>query len=87
MQLKLDVCWGDSLPDVPRLFAPEDCGAGDDFLSITSDKHVKACSFQQTWAGIPFETVADLRAIWERGRLARQAALIGGCASDQSRAE
>lgn len=78
--LKLDVCWGDALPDVPRLFQTEDCGAGDDFLSITSDKHVKACSFQQTSTGIPFETVNDLRRIWSQRRLLRQAAHIGGCA-------
>lgn len=78
--LKLDVCWGDALPDVPRLFQDEDCGAGDDFISITSDKHVKACSFQQTSTGIPFETVDDLRRIWSQRRLLRQAAQIGGCA-------
>jgi MoaA/NifB/PqqE/SkfB family radical SAM enzyme len=78
--LKLDVCWGDALPEVPRLFETGDCGAGDDFLSITSDKHVKPCSFAQTSVGIPFETVEDLRRIWEARRSARQAALIGGCA-------
>lgn len=80
VQLKLDVCWGDSLPDVPRLFTEADCGAGDDFLSITSDKHVKVCSFQQTQTGIAFETLDDVRRIWEQQRRARQAALIGGCA-------
>jgi MoaA/NifB/PqqE/SkfB family radical SAM enzyme len=80
IQLKLDICFGDSLPDVPRLFSEPDCGAGDDFLSITSDKHVKACSFQGTATGIPFETVADLRAIWESRRKMQQAAHIGGCA-------
>ncbi len=80
VQLKLDVCWGDSLADVPRLFTEADCGAGDDFLSITSDKHVKACSFQQTQTGIAFETLDDVRRIWEQQRMARQAALIGGCA-------
>jgi hypothetical protein len=80
IQLKLDVCWGSSLPDIPRLFIHDDCGAGDDFLSITSDKHVKVCSFQQTSTGIPFETLADVRTIWQQQRQARQAALIGGCA-------
>jgi MoaA/NifB/PqqE/SkfB family radical SAM enzyme len=80
IQLKLDICFGDSLPDVPRLFTEPDCGAGDDFLSITSDKHVKACSFQRTSTGIAFESVADLRAIWESRRKAQQAAHIGGCA-------
>ncbi|HLY25439.1 MAG TPA: radical SAM protein [Aggregatilineales bacterium] len=80
VQIKLDVCWGDSLGDVPRLFSRDDCGAGDDFLSITSDKHVKVCSFQQTNTGLPFDTIADLRQIWERLRKSRLAATIGGCA-------
>jgi MoaA/NifB/PqqE/SkfB family radical SAM enzyme len=80
VQIKLDSCWGDSLLDVPRLFDEPDCGAGDDFLSITSDKHVKVCSFQRTKTGIPFESVADLRRIWETRRAMRQPALIAGCA-------
>lgn len=78
--LKLDSCWGDALPSVPRLFQSDDCGAGDDILSITSDKHIKPCSFHQTWTGMPFETLADVRAYWEKRRLARSIALIGGCA-------
>lgn len=80
IQLKLDVCWGDSLPDIPRLFTEPDCGAGDDFLSITSDKHVKVCSFQGTPTGLAFDTIADLRAIWESRRKTLQPAHIGGCA-------
>jgi MoaA/NifB/PqqE/SkfB family radical SAM enzyme len=80
IQIKLDVCWGSSLPDIPRLFTHADCGAGDEFLSITSDKRVKVCSFQLTNTGIPFETVDELRQIWERQRMRRQAAKIGGCA-------
>ena len=78
--LKLDVCWGNSLPDVPRLFQANDCGAGDDFLSITSDKHIKGCSFQETSAGIPFETVDDLHTIWTQQRSLLRAAHLGGCA-------
>jgi MoaA/NifB/PqqE/SkfB family radical SAM enzyme len=77
-QIKLDVCWGDVLPDVPRLFEMADCGAGDDFLSITSDKHLKPCSFHH-WT-IPFETLADVRHYWEQKRKVQQAAHIGGCA-------
>jgi hypothetical protein len=80
IQMKLDVCWGDNLPEVPRLFSHDDCGAGDEFLSITSDKHVKACSFQPSDTDLPFETLADVRAIWEQQRHRRIAALIGGCA-------
>ncbi len=80
VQIKLDVCWGSSLPDVPRLFTADDCGAGDGFLSITSDKRVKVCSFQQSNGGIPFATLPDVCAIWEKQRKLRTAALIGGCA-------
>lgn len=77
-QIKLDVCWGDVLPDVPRLFERADCGAGDGFLSITSDKHIKPCSFHH-WT-IPFQTLTDVRHYWEEKRHARQAAMVGGCA-------
>ncbi len=76
--IKLDVCWGDHLPGVPRLFAPEDCGAGDDFLSITSDRQIKPCSFHHVT--IPFDTLDDVRRYWESRRAARDAARIGGCA-------
>lgn len=76
--VKLDVCWGGALPDVPRLFAEPDCGAGDGFLSITSDRHIKPCSFHQ-WT-VPFETLDDVRGWWARMRARRVAAATGGCA-------
>ncbi|MEO8394195.1 MAG: radical SAM protein [Chloroflexota bacterium] len=77
-QIKLDACWGDLLPSVPHLFEMSDCGAGDEFLSITSDKRIKPCSFHH-WT-IPVETLDDVRVYWERQRANRQAAAIGGCA-------
>ncbi len=77
-QIKLDVCWGDLLPDVPCLFETHDCGAGDGFLSLTSDRRIKPCSFHH-WA-IPFETLDDVRVYWQARRAVRQAAAIGGCA-------
>jgi MoaA/NifB/PqqE/SkfB family radical SAM enzyme len=77
-QIKMDVCWGDSLPDVPRLFVEDDCNAGDDYLSITSDKQVKACSFMAD--GIAFASVADLREIWEKHRKSKIAEQVIGCA-------
>jgi hypothetical protein len=80
LTLKLDICWGDALADVPRLFRAEDCGAGDEFLSITSDKHIKGCSFMGTSMGVPFDTINDLRAIWSARRTHRTAARIAGCA-------
>lgn len=77
-QIKLDVCWGDMLPDVPRLFDQPDCGAGDEFISITSDKQIKPCSFHH-WT-IPFQTLSDVRTWWTKQRQSQQAAAIGGCA-------
>lgn len=76
-QIKLDVCWGDMLPDVPRLFLADDCNAGDDYLSITCDKRVKACSFMSE--GVAFETVADVKRIWRAMRQAKTAAPVIGC--------
>lgn len=77
-KIKLDVCWGDNLPHVPRLFAEDDCLAGDEFLSITSDKRVKPCSFHHE--GIAIDSLKDVRSYWEQARDARRAARIGGCA-------
>lgn len=78
ISIKLDVCWGDHLPQVPRLFAEDDCLAGDEFLSITSDKRLKPCSFHHE--GIAVDSLEDVRSYWERARKARKAARIGGCA-------
>jgi len=78
VQLKLDVCWGTRLSAVPRLFGADDCGAGDDFVSITSDKQIKPCSFAQQ--GVPIETLDDVRIYWQQQRYLQQAARIGGCA-------
>jgi hypothetical protein len=75
--LKLDACWGNSLPGVPRLFPTDDCGAGEDFLSITCDKRLKPCSFFHESA--PLSTIDDVRAYWEQCRSMRTAARIGGC--------
>ncbi|MAS33609.1 MAG: hypothetical protein CL610_06365 [Anaerolineaceae bacterium] len=83
-QIKLDVCWGDMLPEVPRLFEATDCSAGDAFLSITSDKRIKPCSFHH-WA-VPFETLDDVRRYWQQKRGLHQAAAIGGCARLPDRA-
>jgi MoaA/NifB/PqqE/SkfB family radical SAM enzyme len=78
LQIKLDVCWGNALDGVPRLFQANDCGAGDDILSITSDQRIKPCLFQPV--GIPFESLAEVRAYWEQRRTIRTAAQIAGCA-------
>jgi len=76
--LKLDVCWGKSLNDVPRLFIDDDCHAGDGFLSITSNKAIKPCSFHQ-WT-IPFKNLEDVKTYWQHNRQKKAPANIGGCA-------
>lgn len=76
--MKFDVCWGNALPNVPRLFPSNDCGAGDDLLSITSDFKIQPCSFHNI--AIPFHTMSDVRRYWQNQRNARRAALIAGCA-------
>jgi hypothetical protein len=79
---RLSVCFGDGVP-VPRLFAgmddTGDCGAGYDFLSITSDQRVQSCSFQNT--SLSARTAEDILTIW-RGRQAylEQATPRHGCA-------
>jgi MoaA/NifB/PqqE/SkfB family radical SAM enzyme len=69
VRLALDVCWGARLAAVPRLFAKADCGAGSEFLVVTSDRKVMPCSFHHT--ALPAATAADMLAIWR----ARQAVL------------
>lgn len=79
---RLSVCFGDGVP-VPRLFAgmddTGDCGAGYDFLSITSDQRVQSCSFQDS--SLPASNADSILAIW-RGRQAylEQATPRVGCA-------
>lgn len=76
--LKLGVCWGPQLADVPRLFPSSDCGAGREFFEITSDRHIRPCSFHSV--AVPFETADDAVRVWreERDQLA-QAAGCSGC--------
>jgi hypothetical protein len=77
--LKLDVCWGERMEGVPRLFERSDCGAGRDFLVLTSDKKVMPCSFHHL--AFPAGTAADIMAVWrgERHALA-SASRLPGCA-------
>jgi len=60
--LKLDVCWGERMEPVPRLFARTDCGAGRDFIVITSDKKLMPCSFHHV--AIPVRDADDVMEIW-----------------------
>ncbi|WP_158623533.1 radical SAM/SPASM domain-containing protein [Corallococcus sp. CA053C] len=78
-QLKLDVCWGERLEGVPRLFDKQDCGAGREFLVITSDRKVMPCSFHHL--AFPVTSARDVMDVWhgQRERLA-SASTLPGCA-------
>ena len=69
--IKLGVCWGPELAHLPRLFPSSDCGAGRDFLEITSDGHARACSFHAE--AIPFHTADDVVDLWRTRRDALRA--------------
>ena len=77
--LKLDVCWGDRMHGVPRLFDRTDCGAGRDFVVVTSDRKLMPCSFHHE--AIPIRDAAELMDLWRtRHRPLAEASLIPGCA-------
>lgn len=77
--LKLDVCWGDRMHGVPRLFERSDCGAGREFMVVTSDRKLMPCSFHHE--SIPIRDAADLMSIWSaRHRRLAAASRVPGCA-------
>jgi len=61
LRTRLSVCFGDTLVEVPRLFGG-DCGAGLDFVTLTSDRRLKACSFQGS--GLPVASADEVLAAW-----------------------
>jgi MoaA/NifB/PqqE/SkfB family radical SAM enzyme len=77
LPLRLDVCWHPRLGGVAQMFPRSDCGAGDEFLVITPDRAVQACSFAS--GRIPFQTFEDLRRIYRELRALRPAAQTEGC--------
>lgn len=79
VQLKLSVCWGARLEAVPQLLDGRDCGAGRDFIVLTSDRALQPCSFHDL--AIPVACAADVLSAWHAGApdLARPAP-IAGCA-------
>jgi MoaA/NifB/PqqE/SkfB family radical SAM enzyme len=86
IRARVSVCFGDRLDPVPRLFdgTDGDCGAGVDFLVLTSDCQVKACSFQDH--GRPVATADDVLAIWRERRDSLLApSARGGCARSHAR--
>ncbi|MDQ3338979.1 MAG: radical SAM protein [Myxococcota bacterium] len=76
--LKVDVCWASRLVKSPQLLNEPDCGANVDFLSLTSDKRVLACSFANE--GIEFTKPSELPEIWRSLQRVRLAAPSPGCA-------
>jgi hypothetical protein len=80
--VRLSVCLGARL-HVQRLFDGADdsgdCGAGRDFVSITPDRRVQSCSFQDE--SFPIETASDVLRVWagRRDELSR-ASSRHGCA-------
>lgn len=77
LPVRLSTCFGEQLPDVPRLFPQGDCGAGDEFVVVTSDGRTKACSFQAQ--SVAFDGADGLLAFW-RARRERSRAPFAGCA-------
>lgn len=79
VRIGLDVCWGDRLAAVPRLFAKADCGAGSEFVVVTSDKRVMPCSFHHV--SFPAATAEEILAVWrDRTGALRAPARLPGCA-------
>ncbi|QSQ18839.1 radical SAM protein [Pyxidicoccus parkwayensis] len=78
LRTRLSVCFGDALVEVPRLFGG-DCGAGLDFVTLTSDRRLKACSFQGP--GLPVQSADDVLAAWMgRQEVLSKPSPLQGCA-------
>ena len=82
LRTRLSVCFGDTLVEVPRLFGG-DCGAGLDFVTLTSDWRLKACSFQR--GGIPVASADDVLVAWTgRREVLLAPSPLQGCARASS---
>ncbi len=79
MTIKLDVCWGERMEAVPRLFDKRDCGAGREFIVVTSDKKLMPCSFHHL--ALPIISAEDVMRAWRERRAELDApSTIPGCA-------
>jgi hypothetical protein len=78
-RVSLSVCWGDRMAPVPRYLDRQGCGAGRDFVVLTSDKRMMPCSFHHL--SFPVRTAADVLAVWNgrAGDLASPSS-VPGCA-------
>lgn len=78
-RISLSVCWGDRMAPVPRLLEREGCGAGRDFVVLTSDKRMMPCSFHHL--SFPIRTAADVLAAWNNRAVdLASPSTISGCA-------
>jgi MoaA/NifB/PqqE/SkfB family radical SAM enzyme len=77
LPVRVSSCLAPRLRGVP-LASAAGCGAGRDYLTITSDGRLKGCSFPRD--GVPVATAEDVVAAWHhhRGAFAAPVAL-GGC--------
>jgi hypothetical protein len=78
-RIGLSVCWGDRMAAVPQCLERQGCGAGRDFVVLTSDKRMMPCSFHHL--SFPVRTAADVLAAWnERAGDLASPSTIAGCA-------
>lgn len=78
VRIRISTCFGDRFPTLPRLVNTGDCGAGEDFLVVTSDRRSKACSFQSSTHTI--SSAHSLVNAWSERRRQRERAPFLGCA-------
>ena len=78
-RVSLSVCWGDRMAPVPQYLDRHGCGAGRDFVVLTSDKRLMPCSFHHL--SFPVRNAADVLAVWnERADDLATPSRIPGCA-------
>jgi MoaA/NifB/PqqE/SkfB family radical SAM enzyme len=78
LALRLSVCFGRPLFEVPQFPIQADCGAGDDFITIDSEKRILPCSFHAN--AIPVDSPNRALEVWRARRAHREHAGIEGCA-------
>jgi len=78
-RISLSVCWGDRMAPVPRCLDRSGCGAGRDFVVLTSDKRLMPCSFHDF--SVPVGNAADVLDVWKnRARELALPSALPGCA-------